>query len=87
MAWSRGRDAILDGLEPKSSVAPWTTPPFTPPPASHMVILVLWSRPQSCPTFSPCDNPPWGRPTRRPRLHGFAEHPALLYIREHRGMP
>ena len=27
---------VLNGLVAKSSVAPWTMPPFTPPPAIHM---------------------------------------------------
>jgi hypothetical protein len=26
---------LLDGVEARSSVAPWTTPLFTPPPASQ----------------------------------------------------
>ena len=30
-------DFVVRAYQPKSSVAPWTMPPLTPPPASHMV--------------------------------------------------
>ena len=39
-------DRFLDGRMPCSSVAPWTMPPFTPPPASQELNAQWWcSRP------------------------------------------
>jgi hypothetical protein len=42
-AWSRAVVNMdgLDGLNPKSSVAPYIVPPLTPPPAIHTKTIVI----------------------------------------------
>src|SRR5262249_16096131 len=45
--------------KPNSSVAPWTRPPRTPPPASHMLKPRLWwSRPLPCAVGVRPNSPP-----------------------------